>query len=141
MPGPNATGTAAAWRWSLECRSRSTVWLHAAAPTGSSCHPGSPTPVVSPPPLTPGRLTQIRSAEVGRRTGDCLVGVAAVGAAVREPSHRRRGVARLALRALLNWFVEQDIAVIDVYASEQAQALYLDLGFTAPYATALRWRG
>jgi GNAT superfamily N-acetyltransferase len=56
-------------------------------------------------------------------------------------SHRRRGVARLALRALLNWFVEQDIAVIDVHASEQAQALYLDLGFTAPHATALRWRG
>ena len=57
------------------------------------------------------------------------------------PSHRRRGVARLALRALLNWFVEQDTAVIDVHASEQAQALYLDLGFKAPHATALRWRG
>jgi GNAT superfamily N-acetyltransferase len=57
------------------------------------------------------------------------------------PSHRRRGVARLALRALLNWFVEHDIAVIDVHASEQAHALYLDLGFAAPRATALRWRG
>ena len=57
------------------------------------------------------------------------------------PSHRRRGVARLALRALLTWFREKDIAVIDVHASEQARALYLDLGFTPPRATALRWRG
>jgi GNAT superfamily N-acetyltransferase len=55
-----------------------------------------------------------------------------------DPGQRRRGAARMALVALLDWFDGQGITTVDVHASEAARPLYLDLGFAAPAAMPLR---
>jgi GNAT superfamily N-acetyltransferase len=52
--------------------------------------------------------------------------------------HRRRGAARLAMEALMQWFEAQGVKVVDVHASVPAAPLYRELGFSAPRQTALR---
>ena len=53
-------------------------------------------------------------------------------------SDRRRGAARLAMDALMAWFSEQGLKVVDVHASAAASPLYRQLGFSEPQSTSLR---
>lgn len=55
-----------------------------------------------------------------------------------DARYRRRGAARIALNALLDWFDSHGVDTVDVHASNAAQPLYLDVGFTAPSANPLR---
>lgn len=57
-----------------------------------------------------------------------------------DRAYRRRGGARSALNALLDWFRAAQVGVVDVHASAVAAALYRDLGFAPPGAVALRRR-
>jgi ribosomal protein S18 acetylase RimI-like enzyme len=53
-------------------------------------------------------------------------------------SDRRRGAARLAMEALMGWYREQGLKVVDVHASTAASPLYRQLGFSEPQSTSLR---
>ncbi|MFG1927831.1 GNAT family N-acetyltransferase [Cryptosporangium sp. NPDC048952] len=55
-----------------------------------------------------------------------------------DPEQRRRGAARGALTALLDWFDDQGISAVDVHSSEDALGLYEQLGFGTPPAVPMR---
>lgn len=56
-----------------------------------------------------------------------------------HPEHRRRGLARACVGALLDWFEhEAGVPVVDLAASPDGEPLYRTLGFTPSYGTALR---
>lgn len=46
-----------------------------------------------------------------------------------EPEHRRRGLARLLLRALIAWCAEHEVRGISLHASDAGRPLYAALGF------------
>ena len=51
---------------------------------------------------------------------------------------RRQGAARAATTALLEWFDEHEIDVIDVHSSPNAQPIYSSLGFNDPTSRPMR---
>ena len=51
---------------------------------------------------------------------------------------RRQGAARAATTALLQWFDEHEIDVVDVHSSPSAQPIYSSLGFNDPTARPMR---
>jgi len=46
-----------------------------------------------------------------------------------EPTHRRGGVARAIMNAILEWCREQRVARVTLHASREGRPLYEDLGF------------
>ncbi len=46
-----------------------------------------------------------------------------------EPEHRRKGVARAIMRAILEWSHEQRLARVVLHASKEGRGLYESLGF------------
>lgn len=46
-----------------------------------------------------------------------------------EPSHRRRGLARKIMTAMLDWCTQQGIKRITLHASDEGRPLYENLGF------------
>ena len=56
-----------------------------------------------------------------------------------EPTHRRRGYARLVFEALLGWFGERDIARIDLRATDDGQPLYESFGFRTLGGATMAW--
>ena len=48
-----------------------------------------------------------------------------------EPAHRRAGVARALMEAMIEWSREQRVARIVLHASREGQGLYASLGFAA----------
>lgn len=59
---------------------------------------------------------------------------------VTEPGYRRRGYARACLTALLDWYRERGVAVVDLRASSDGESIYRSLGFASPPGAALRLR-
>jgi GNAT superfamily N-acetyltransferase len=57
-----------------------------------------------------------------------------------DPAHRRRGLARAVVVALMAWFDERGVSRIDLHASREGQAIYEQVGFSPPAWPALRWR-
>ena len=53
---------------------------------------------------------------------------------------RRRGYARAVMRALLDWYGADDVPVIELHATAQAEPLYRELGFAGPGPVAMRRR-
>jgi hypothetical protein len=51
---------------------------------------------------------------------------------------RRKGAARAATTALLQWFDEHEIDVVDVHSSPSAQPIYSSLGFNDPTSRPMR---
>jgi Acetyltransferase (GNAT) domain len=51
---------------------------------------------------------------------------------------RRQGAARAATTALLQWFDEHEIDVVDVHSSPSAQPIYSSLGFNDPTSQPMR---
>ena len=54
-----------------------------------------------------------------------------VGNVYTESAHRRRGVARLIMQAILDWCTANAIDLVTLSASPDGRALYEQLGFTA----------
>jgi GNAT superfamily N-acetyltransferase len=48
-----------------------------------------------------------------------------------EPHHRRRGLARVLMHAVLEWCAAQDLANVTLHASDAGRPLYESLGFRA----------
>ncbi|MGV9267884.1 GNAT family N-acetyltransferase [Kitasatospora sp. NPDC003701] len=48
---------------------------------------------------------------------------------VTAPAYRRRGHSRAIMRGLLDWFREREVARVDLYASDEGEPLYRELGF------------
>ena len=46
-----------------------------------------------------------------------------------EPAHRRNGVARATMAAIMDWSREQRLARLVLHASKEGRPLYEDLGF------------
>jgi GNAT superfamily N-acetyltransferase len=46
-----------------------------------------------------------------------------------EPEHRRNGVARAIMQAILDWSREQRLARVVLHASQEGRSLYASLGF------------
>ncbi|MEW2391657.1 GNAT family N-acetyltransferase [Streptomyces venezuelae] len=59
---------------------------------------------------------------------------------VTDPAYRRRGHSRAIMRTLLDWFRTQGASRVDLYASDQGEPLYRDLGFVDHPDPALYWR-
>jgi len=57
-----------------------------------------------------------------------------------DPNHRRHGLARSAMRALLDWYDEQGVRSVELHATPMAESLYLSLGFDDSGPRALRRR-
>jgi GNAT superfamily N-acetyltransferase len=55
-----------------------------------------------------------------------------------DPRWRRRGLARTALEALLDWFAEHGAASVTLNATPEGEPLYRSLGFSRPPNPALR---
>jgi GNAT superfamily N-acetyltransferase len=48
-----------------------------------------------------------------------------------EPAHRRRGLARRLMVAMLDWLREQGYGTVSLHASDYGRPLYESLGFAA----------
>ncbi|WP_219463501.1 GNAT family N-acetyltransferase [Nonomuraea rhizosphaerae] len=55
-----------------------------------------------------------------------------------DPGQRRRGYSRACVTALLDWYRERGIKVVDLRASAEAEPLYLSLGFARTSDPAMR---
>ena len=53
---------------------------------------------------------------------------------------RRRGYARAVMRALVDWYDDHDIAVMELHATSEGEPLYRELGFGDEGPAALRRR-
>jgi RimJ/RimL family protein N-acetyltransferase len=58
---------------------------------------------------------------------------------VTDSQWRKRGFSRACTQALLAWFEDQNVHVLELLASEQGEPLYRDLGFTVSNEPAMRW--
>lgn len=47
-----------------------------------------------------------------------------------EPEHRRRGLARRLMQAMVDWCREQGLQALSLHASDEGRPLYESLGFT-----------
>jgi len=56
-----------------------------------------------------------------------------------EPEHRRRGLARVVMSAIIDWCVAREVAVVALHASDDGRPLYESLGF-AP-TSEMSWQG
>jgi GNAT superfamily N-acetyltransferase len=63
--------------------------------------------------------------------------IAHVGSMYTEPEHRRRGIARLVMQAILGWCGDNAIDLVTLTASKAGRPLYAQFGFT-PDAKAMR---
>lgn len=57
-----------------------------------------------------------------------------------EPDMRRRGYSRACMEALLQWYRDQGVRVVDLRASPDGEPLYTALGFTRTSDPAMRLR-
>ncbi|MEV3935296.1 GNAT family N-acetyltransferase [Glycomyces sp. NPDC049804] len=58
---------------------------------------------------------------------------------VTDPQWRKRGFSRVCTQALLAWFEDQNVQVLELLASDQGQGLYEELGFTVSPEPAMRF--
>jgi ribosomal protein S18 acetylase RimI-like enzyme len=55
-----------------------------------------------------------------------------------DPAFRRRGFSRACMQALLSWFAERGVEVVDLRASPDGEPLYTSLGFVRTKDPAMR---
>lgn len=58
---------------------------------------------------------------------------------VTDVEWRKRGFSRVCTRALLDWFEDQNVQVLELLASQQGLGLYEELGFTVSPEPAMRF--
>jgi predicted acetyltransferase len=49
-----------------------------------------------------------------------------------EPAHRRAGLARQIMSALMAWLAEQQVTVVELHATSEGEGLYRSIGFGDP---------
>ena len=59
---------------------------------------------------------------------------------VTDPAYRRRGFSRACMTALLEWFAERGVRMVDLRASPEGEPLYASLGFVRTPDPAMRLR-
>ena len=57
-----------------------------------------------------------------------------------DPTHRRKGLALQITRALIAWFRQRQVSLIELHATPEAEPLYRSLGFEDLQNRALRLR-
>lgn len=57
-----------------------------------------------------------------------------------DPAHRRRGYSRACVTALVDWYRERGVGIVDLRASAAAEPLYASLGFVRAGDPAMRLR-
>lgn len=57
---------------------------------------------------------------------------------VTDAQWRKRGFSRVCVTALLEWFEDQNVQVLELLASDQGQGLYEQLGFSVSHEPAMR---
>ncbi len=57
-----------------------------------------------------------------------------------DPVHRRRGLARATVRAVMQWFADSGVRRVDLHATQDARGLYEAEGFAAPDWPAMTWQ-
>lgn len=57
-----------------------------------------------------------------------------------EPAFRNRGLARMVMEALLTWFGEQGVPIVELHSTADGEHLYRSLGFGQEGGRPLRWR-
>lgn len=62
-----------------------------------------------------------------------------ISSVVVDRAWRGRGIGSTISRELLQWMSAQGVEVVDLLASNEAAAMYRNLGFSAPVSTALRY--
>ncbi|MET7402645.1 GNAT family N-acetyltransferase [Dactylosporangium sp. NPDC005572] len=55
-----------------------------------------------------------------------------------DPDYRRRGFSTACMRALLDWFAANDVAVVNLRASDDGLPVYTRLGFELQHGPAMR---
>ena len=55
-----------------------------------------------------------------------------------DPGHRRRGYSRACMEALLAWYADRDVPIVDLRASPDGEPLYASLGFARTRDPAMR---
>jgi GNAT superfamily N-acetyltransferase len=58
---------------------------------------------------------------------------------VTDPRWRKRGYSRACTQALVDWFGDQSVTVLELLASEQGKGLYEELGFRVSEEPAMRF--
>lgn len=94
-------------------------------------------------PDRPGRLAACATGTVERRLGgpgdpDGLIGY--LFNVATHPGYRRRGYSRACVTALLDWYRERGVGVVDLRAAREAEPLYASLGFLRTSDPAMRLR-
>jgi ribosomal protein S18 acetylase RimI-like enzyme len=56
-----------------------------------------------------------------------------------DPAYRRRGFSRACMEALIAWYREREVPLIDLRASPDGEPLYASLGFVRTPDPAMRW--
>jgi GNAT superfamily N-acetyltransferase len=55
-----------------------------------------------------------------------------------DPGYRRRGYSRACMEALLAWYADRDVPIVDLRASPDGEPLYASLGFVRTRDPAMR---
>ena len=56
-----------------------------------------------------------------------------------DDRYRRRGASRAVMLALMTWFEEREVEVVELHATPAGEPLYRSLGFNDPAGRNLRW--
>ena len=56
-----------------------------------------------------------------------------------DSRYRRRGASRAVMQALMAWFAQREVEVVELHATAPGEPLYRSLGFDDPAARNLRW--
>ncbi|MFJ5259512.1 GNAT family N-acetyltransferase [Streptomyces sp. NPDC088387] len=83
-------------------------------------------------PERPGALASLVAGTIEYRIGRAGNPRGSIGfvfSVATDPGARRRGYARAGMEALLGWFREREVGVVQLTASAEAQPLYVSLGF------------
>ncbi len=94
-------------------------------------------------PSEDGRLAATGAGSISRRLpspGNLGAKVGYVQWMSTDPAWRRRGFARQIMHALLEWFTQNEVQVVELHAAPLGERLYQELGFEQGKSPALRLR-
>ena len=94
-------------------------------------------------PIHEGRLVASAAGTINRRLPGPFVPHGVVGYVqwvCTDLDHRRQGLSRQVMAALLAWYEERQVPVVELHATPMGEPLYRSMGFDDPKPRALRRR-